>query len=143
MKKLTYLLLSAMAIISCNKQGPEYPKIKQQAVTHNFTGAYTLFDSSYTITRTASGTSTSTTHYSYSKSVSVFMDSTARYITVNADTFKWNETYKDFAGYYSYFLSPIDNNMVVLTADSIKLLTNRQEVGHALSTGLCIGYRKP
>lgn len=144
MKSYSLLALLSLVIlsISCNKQGPE-PVQPIPAQTHYFEAKYQLYDSTHYWWENATMPKDTTIHYPVSRIVSVFMDTAAGYITCNKDTFRYNEIYPSYKGYYSFFLSPVENNKTTLTKDTLVINISRIGVSHDGTNEITRGYVIP
>ncbi|MBN9483510.1 MAG: hypothetical protein BGO70_13590 [Bacteroidetes bacterium 43-93] len=136
--RLALSLLITLSI-SCNKQGPQPVKVVP-ASTHYFEAKYHLYDSTHYWWDNATQFKDTTIHYSLNRIVSVFMDTAAGYIACDNDTFRYNEIYPSYSGYYSFFRSPVENNKITLTKDTMVINISRTGASHDGTNEITHGY---
>ncbi|MBN9483509.1 MAG: hypothetical protein BGO70_13585 [Bacteroidetes bacterium 43-93] len=152
--KLFYLVVTfSLLTIACNKNHTTPTPTGNNPSTGNntttgidstsrkFTGKYRLFDSTYHYFAALSPYTKDTTIITpLNRVVDVVMDSTAKDILVDKADFKYNDYYPSYAGYYSYFESPANNTCVVLSEDTIKIITVTNQF-HISTSAVALGYR--
>ncbi|MBS1773005.1 MAG: hypothetical protein JST82_09090 [Bacteroidetes bacterium] len=138
-------ICSCAIIISCNKQGTEPAQPKTTATTHYFSGRYQMYDSTYHFQSTGMPNVYIDTQVVLNRTITIFMDSTAKYIFAQGDTFKFDDTYKQYgmSGYYLPYPTPNTYTGISLTNDTIKFLREYIEQGHSHTKTSATGYRIP
>jgi len=154
--KLFYLIVTfSLLTIACNKNHTTTTPTGNNPNTGNntttgidstsrkFTGTYQLFDSTYHFLSLSSPYTKDTTIItSLNRVVDVTMDSITKNILIDKTEFKYNDYYPSYAGYYSSFENPANNTRVVLTKDTIKIITSISQFH--MSTYVTVrGYRAP